>query len=532
MRPYFEREPGAQPLAYVANVSWPRSGHHLLARILERYFGPRFGYCEYHVPRTDPQLPCCGQFPCTRQDVISMSKNHDFDLASPVPAKVPLIVQWREPLAAIQSEFELALLDGVADSPEAFAAFAEKRAATYRRFMAKWLEAPIETRLAVEYDEFVADPLSIMTDVLALWNDGPVDMGRLQNAIERVSHVSVRQRAVHIDDRTGVRSDRSVEAFRYYDEELAQSISAIALGKAAAPFRATKTRRSTVGATTQRPETTARPPAAPEEAPRTAAQAGSGSAQPAEADGEKRHRLEPGERLVLMLLPGCGGAALSRAIAAQFDNREIFRGTADVLPEMSQEDLRRYRFFTGHFSKYGVDAVPGPKRVVTLLSDPRQRVLRIHAMWRAEEGEGRSHPAQLAQSMDRADLLASKDPAVVGVINNHMVRALLGPVRLGGTKAFRLVDPSFCVEAALTNLKRMSFVTFADTLAQDAELLAELIGMTPVEPDLLQDAPLRVPIPPLDEPERAQLHKLTHLDMGLYRRAREMRHTLRCPYPL
>jgi len=36
-------------LNYVTCVSWPRSGHHLLERVLGAYFGERWGYCEFYL---------------------------------------------------------------------------------------------------------------------------------------------------------------------------------------------------------------------------------------------------------------------------------------------------------------------------------------------------------------------------------------------------------------------------------------------------------------------------------------------------
>jgi hypothetical protein len=77
-----------RPLRYVAGVSWPRSGHHLLVRMLKSYFGKVFEYCEFYEPQQ-----CCKQFPCARRGVVHFSKNHDFDGTANRLRDVPLIIQ-------------------------------------------------------------------------------------------------------------------------------------------------------------------------------------------------------------------------------------------------------------------------------------------------------------------------------------------------------------------------------------------------------------------------------------------------------
>ncbi|MCF3935984.1 hypothetical protein L1787_21575 [Acuticoccus sp. M5D2P5] len=229
MEPYFEAQvaPEAQ-LPYVANVSWPRSGHHLFVRLLHGYFGDRFGYCEYHVPRHRPDLSCCAQAPCGKGGPISMSKNHDFELDMPVP-ETPFVVQYREPLAALESEFELFVRNGNPDNERAFAEFARKRARVYRAFTAKWVEPDMPQRTLVDYAELVADPVGTLRRMLPLWGEREPDETRLAQTIQSVPHVSVRGSRVHVQPKSGVLLDRNVEAFRYYDAAFFDELRHIAL---------------------------------------------------------------------------------------------------------------------------------------------------------------------------------------------------------------------------------------------------------------------------------------------------------------
>jgi hypothetical protein len=93
----------------VISLSIPRSGHHLLVRLVHSYFEHgKFLYCEAY---TDPE--CCGRFPC---DAVSqrakstfgrdsdlrlfMQKSHDLKFEVPVNTTAQYIVQLREPAQA------------------------------------------------------------------------------------------------------------------------------------------------------------------------------------------------------------------------------------------------------------------------------------------------------------------------------------------------------------------------------------------------------------------------------------------------
>lgn len=135
----------AATLPFVANVSWPRSGHGLLIRILRALLAERFSYCEFYRPRAKQGSSCCGRFPCTRPG-ISMTKQHDAALAP----GAPLVVQIRSFVPAAVSHFEYALSAGsVEDSAASFRAFALAQVAPYRRFTAKWVAPPRPGRVVV-----------------------------------------------------------------------------------------------------------------------------------------------------------------------------------------------------------------------------------------------------------------------------------------------------------------------------------------------------------------------------------------------
>ncbi|MEM6762614.1 MAG: sulfotransferase family 2 domain-containing protein [Pseudomonadota bacterium] len=523
----------------MASVAWPRSGHHLLLRLLAHYFGPRFGYGEYPIASVDEGAADGAALPADNGGVLALSSHHDVRLGAPIPAATPIIVQWREPVAAIQSEFELAVRAGQADTAETFTTFAEKRAGAFRRFMAKWLEAPVENRLVIEYDELVADPRSILGDAVRLFGEPEPDPALLSDAISSVAHVSVRAGDVVVRDGFGVEADRRVRDFRHFDAVLVGRISEIALGKAVAPFRRNVTR--TVGAAAHGPgrpssEGQASVPSAPPAQPAAPAPAPS---------NHPRHNLRPHERLVFMHIPKCAGSSLKSMLAAYFKPNEVFTHVGDVLPTMPLKEVNKFRFYAGHFSKHGVDAVPGPKRIVTVLREPRERVLSLYHFWRSHRAEVVERQnlkgPRYARELNLVDFLKCDAIEVITSTNNHMTRLMLGPLRLHQSQGFRLEDREYCVETAIANLSRFNYVAFSDTLEDDVARMMPLLGLGEAQEyktlntfEKLTRNPAHFEKIERQEPNEEAwelLNSLCYLDMAFYNRARHLRHTLRCPYP-
>lgn len=218
------------PLPYVANVSWPRSGHHLLIRLLALYFGRRFGYCERYGPTKRGHIPCCGAFPCQRQGPITTSKNHDFGLDSELPDGMPLIVQIREPLAAITSDFELYVANGNPDTAKSFQDFAFHRARVFRRFCRKWVVAPRPNRLVIDYDDLMSHTERVLEAAITTYGETTLDRERLRTVIGSISHITVKggQAGQLVTAGTGVRAARDPRQFRYHRPDVFHRLTAFA----------------------------------------------------------------------------------------------------------------------------------------------------------------------------------------------------------------------------------------------------------------------------------------------------------------
>lgn len=217
--------PGTRALPKVANVSWPRSGHGLLQRLLRGLLGDGFGYCEFYQPRRAEGSPCCGAFPCRRPD-IHMTKQHDVDGDAELAPDARLIVQYRAFLPAVVSHFEMSLEANPAlDTAEGFRAFALPRADRYRRFVEKWVLAPRTGRLLLPYEALTGEPAAALARVVRHF-DAPDALPRIETVVARAARIT------YVDGQRvtaaghGVREARDVTAFRFHDAALFDELAA------------------------------------------------------------------------------------------------------------------------------------------------------------------------------------------------------------------------------------------------------------------------------------------------------------------
>ena len=212
--------------AHASGVSWPRSGHHLLVRLLTGYFGPAFGYCEvYNVPPSVREIPtCCGQRPCAHPDRIALTKDHDFELDRPQVPGHRYLVQYRAFAPSVVSNFELAVRNGREDSAESFRIFVSAEFSRYLGFTRRWVTsdfARAEGILRVLYEDLVTDPCGILAEAAAYLAPGHVpDVARIRAVVREVDAQRVADRRIETLARAGVHASRRVEEFRHYDPAL------------------------------------------------------------------------------------------------------------------------------------------------------------------------------------------------------------------------------------------------------------------------------------------------------------------------
>ncbi|PTQ90243.1 hypothetical protein C8R30_13711 [Nitrosomonas nitrosa] len=150
----------------LVGASIPRSGHHLLERMLRSVFGPRLHYCEYY------NIPdCCRSIPCKTGgfDVV-FQKSHDFDFNLPIilSDSVLYIVQYREPIETVLSDRELFCKSNPGSEINRFnyLIFLADHIIYNKRFYKKWITSQMVNSIHVRYEELVGNPVAVIQSIL------------------------------------------------------------------------------------------------------------------------------------------------------------------------------------------------------------------------------------------------------------------------------------------------------------------------------------------------------------------------------
>lgn len=233
--------------------------------------------------------------------------------------------------------------------------------------------------------------------------------------------------------------------------------------------------------------------------------------------------------LVFLHLPRTGGTALHEALSARHAPDEICPVRMNRLEEMPTEDFARYRLFSGHYRFEHLALMPAPRLAVTVLREPRARIVSLWRHWRrhwpklAEGNEG----LRLAQGLDLRDFLRSTHREVLEAFDNAMARQLAGDCRarapgLYTRWAWKDMAPlaeEEIVEAACRNLASFDLVGFTGALDPLHAALSERMGWPAPPPlprrnthDQEEWGVHAVPAEPIPPEAVAELDRVTRLD--------------------
>jgi len=165
------------------------------------------------------------------------------------------------------------------------------------------------------------------------------------------------------------------------------------------------------------------------------------------------------DRVFFLHVPKTGGSSLSSALAKKFASWEIFPWRHGRFDLFSQAQLMPFRFFHGHFVISDLDYVPGPVRSVTLLREPRDRIVSLYNYWRSFRKEAiamhEPHHSWVAKSVGLRGFLTLPNPHLRGTIDNALVQTYLRyPVR--GRNDALTASPETILDDALETLDRLS----------------------------------------------------------------------------
>ncbi|WP_270936782.1 sulfotransferase family 2 domain-containing protein [Falsiroseomonas oryzae] len=246
-------------------------------------------------------------------------------------------------------------------------------------------------------------------------------------------------------------------------------------------------------------------------------------------------------RIVFLHMMKTAGTSIRRRLEELAEGEPVFRREKDGRPgDVPAADLARYRVVMGHFNILDARHVPEPRRIFTVLREPRERLVSFYHFLhrhRAEVVEERGmERARIARACTLEQFLAHPDPGVRGTLQNVMTCTLAGDYRPIGADRYlqpwesprdAITGPEL-LRRALGNLFALDFVTFVDRLEEDRPRLMQALGLPdtgPLPRENTRDEVNPV-VEPRPEPEitpraGALLRRLTDLDRVLYGLARQ-----------
>jgi hypothetical protein len=246
-------------------------------------------------------------------------------------------------------------------------------------------------------------------------------------------------------------------------------------------------------------------------------------------------------RIVFLHIMKTAGTAIRERLEELAAGEPIFRRDVDGRPgDLPAADLARYRVVMGHFSIADARHVPQPRRIFTVLRDPRERLLSFYHFLhrhRAEVIDQRGmERARVARDSTLEQFLANPEPMVRHSVQNVMACTLAGDYR--GIAPNRYAQPwqsdreaisgPQLLAKALANLFTLDFVTCTEKLEEDRPRLMKVLGLPDPGPlarantrDLVSDMLEPRPPPEITPTADKLLNRLTDVDRQLYRLARQ-----------
>lgn len=245
-------------------------------------------------------------------------------------------------------------------------------------------------------------------------------------------------------------------------------------------------------------------------------------------------------KLVFLHLQKTGGTSLHAGLAAGFAPGAVCPERFDRLHEWPGAELQRYAYYAGHYNFDALDYIAGPKQVLTVLREPRERIISLYLFWTrhsaawAARNPG-SAPALARACADFTAFLASPEPVLRAAIDNEMTCRLAGWAGIGATPGEYLyrgeaIAPAALLARAEANLRRVAFVGTSEALDALHARIAAARGL-PRDPAPLPWLNTRDEAGDALDPPReleitaagaALLERLTWMDARLHALAREL----------
>ena len=152
------------------------------------------------------------------------------------------------------------------------------------------------------------------------------------------------------------------------------------------------------------------------------------------------------------------------------------------LDRINDEQIGEYQFYSGHYYFDQIERIPDPKRVITILREPRARLLSLYYFFRAHtwaainnyERAGADSP-RLAKELDLRSYLHSPDLVPRIYTDNALVRHLIGLKHMGPSGNL-LLDQDEAYDLAVQNLATMTAFGVLDHYSATRKSLESATG--------------------------------------------------------
>ena len=99
------------------------------------------------------------------------------------------------------------------------------------------------------------------------------------------------------------------------------------------------------------------------------------------------HRQSVPERVVFVHIPKTGGTSLHAMLKGLFSDDEIHPERLNNFRDLDAESFTKYRLFSAHMDARTLPAIPDPKFTVTVLREPKARILSLYYFWKSHTWE-------------------------------------------------------------------------------------------------------------------------------------------------
>jgi hypothetical protein len=244
-----------------------------------------------------------------------------------------------------------------------------------------------------------------------------------------------------------------------------------------------------------------------------------------------------GRKVSFLHIEKTAGTALANGLTERFHplqidqdpNRSMPPHLRSAFPTSALETIRDSKLVWGHYDLPSLLRLDPERRIVTMLRDPRARILSLYRFWRsygpASVDTRYNREARLAHENDLLDFLRLDDPSLHDCIDNLYVRRLTGLYATLGERDPLRSDPMAALAKAREGLRRLAFVGVVERMEESLAGLSAALGTSIVvkqenkgetnareRPDLFRAADPVVVTPEIE----LELDRLTRLDRVIY----------------